>query len=82
MPIGNDMPGREISLKGLSRMMGNYHVRFLGGEGPQGPELPGLNKRKPSHPSHRGVGHSTSPPVVILLVEGLGLAQLASYGCV
>ena len=41
MPIGNDMPGREISLKGLSRMMGNYHVRFLGGEGPQGPELPG-----------------------------------------
>ncbi len=21
-------------LKGLSRMMGNYHVRFLGGEGP------------------------------------------------
>ena len=25
---------RYRPLKGLSRMMGNYHVRFLGGEGP------------------------------------------------
>jgi hypothetical protein len=25
---------RYRPLKGLSRMMGNYHLRFLGGEGP------------------------------------------------
>ena len=28
--------------KGLSRMMGNYQVRFLWGNGPQGPDLPGV----------------------------------------
>ena len=28
-----DDPGRASSLKGLSRMMGNYHVRFLGESG-------------------------------------------------
>ena len=32
--------------KGLSRMMGNYHVRFLWGNGPQGPDLPGQNQRR------------------------------------
>jgi hypothetical protein len=32
MPVGMFVTGsREGALKGLSRMMGNYHVRFLGG---------------------------------------------------
>jgi|SaaInl4_135m_RNA_FD_contig_21_1991530_length_448_multi_15_in_0_out_0_1 hypothetical protein len=34
------LPGfhnQELSFEGLSRMKGNFHVRFLGGKGASGP---------------------------------------------